>query len=724
MKSVKPPSDQPYVTWKDGDEKGKAMAIYQASQALKRVEPIVRSKASSIYLNAAPNNVSVSDSFSRRDYEYFRPDERIPVKPKDIIKACGEVYDTVGLIRNVIDLMADFTVQGISLIHPNQQTEKFYQEWFRRVGGPERSERFCNYLYRTANVIVKRETAKLKPSEVKRVTASPDIKGLPDEQSVEKREIPWRYSFLNPLTLNLESEDLAPFIGPESFVFSLQIPPQLINKIKNARTESERVVVSKIPEAVRKLIASGSKVIVLDPEKVRSYYYKRDDWQAWAKPMTYSILSDIKLLQKMKLADLAALDGAISCIRVWKLGNIDAKIMPSETTVNRLAEMLCNNVGGGVMDLIWGPDIELMETKTDVHQFLGETKYAPVLNNIYAGLGIPPTLTGAATSGGFTNNYISLKTLTERLEYGRSILRGFWDYEIRLVQRALDIKVPATLRFDRMVLADPASEKALLIQLLDRHGISIETLQERFGECPEVEEVRVRREEKRREQGMVPPKASPFHSPTHQQDKEKLFIQSGTVTPSQVGMNLPEPKPGEETPAAHTAKFAKKKEKEKKKGVPGEGRPINSKDGKKRKKKKVVPRTAAFIRGLAVAEDLHSNLSKLVTPAFLKSVGKRNLRELTDKECVDFENFKFALLWQFKPGQVVDKASVTAAISKPLEVPVLANELLRKTIAQWAEQTGKEPTLEVLRRFQSSVYTLIHHEQEADHLNDSVSSLP
>jgi hypothetical protein len=58
--------------------------------------------------------------------------------------------------------------------------------------------------------------------------------------------------------------------------------------------------------------------------------------------------------------------------------------------------MLCNNVGGGVMDLVWGPEIDLVETKTDVHHFLGQTKYEPVLTAIYAGLGIPPTLTGAS----------------------------------------------------------------------------------------------------------------------------------------------------------------------------------------------------------------------------------------------------------------------------------------------------------------------------------------
>ena len=139
-----------------------------------------------------------------------------------------------------------------------------------------------------------------------------------------------------------------------------------------------------------------------------------------------------------------------------------------------------SNPGGGSFDLIWGPELDFKESGTNVHQFLGSTKYEPVLNNIYAGLGVPPTLTGSATSSGFTNNYISLKTLVQRLEYGREVLRSFWEKEIEIVQKAMGFRLPAKVMFDRMVLSDESSEKALLIQLVDRGIISYETIQERF----------------------------------------------------------------------------------------------------------------------------------------------------------------------------------------------------------------------------------------------------
>lgn len=73
----------------------------------------------------------------------------------------------------------------------------------------------------------------------------------------------------------------------------------------------------------------------------------------------------------MKLADMSALDGAISNIRLWKLGDLDNKILPTKTSINKLRNILASNVGGGTMDLVWGPELDFKESATEVHKFLG-----------------------------------------------------------------------------------------------------------------------------------------------------------------------------------------------------------------------------------------------------------------------------------------------------------------------------------------------------------------
>ena len=263
--------------------------------------------------------------------------------------------------------------------------------------------------------------------------------------------------------------------------------------------------------------------------------------------MVYSIMDDITVIEKLKLADMAALDGAISNIRIFKLGSLEHKIAPTKAAASKLAQILGNNVGGGTMDLVWGPDIELLESKTNVHQFLGEAKYTPHLNSVYAGLGIPPTLTGTYGAAGTTNNFISLKTLTQRLEYGRDVLRSFWENEIEIIQKAMGFTKPAKIEFDRMDLSNEESEKALLIQLADRNLVSDELLQSRFGFDPEMEKVRINREQKDRKTDKMVKKTSPWHDPQPENSLKKIALQSGIASPSEVGLQLDPKKEGEKT---------------------------------------------------------------------------------------------------------------------------------------------------------------------------------
>ena len=89
----------------------------------------------------------------------------------------------------------------------------------------------------------------------------------------------------------------------------------------------------------------------------------------------------------------------------------------------------------------------------------------------------------------------------------------------------MGFRFPAEMHFDSIILSDEASEKQLLIQLADRDIVSHETLLERFGEMPNIEKIRVRREEKERENDMLSPnKAGPYHNPQHKEDIAKIAL--------------------------------------------------------------------------------------------------------------------------------------------------------------------------------------------------------
>ena len=385
------------------------------------------------------------------------------------------------------------------------------------------------------------------------------------------------------------------------------------------------------------------------------FYYKKDDWQRWANPLVYAILDDIVMLEKMRLADMSALDGAISNIRLWTLGNLDHKILPNKAAINKLRNVLASNTGGGTMELVWGPELSYTESNSQVYKFLGSEKYTSVLNSIYAGLGVPPTLTGMANNGGgFTNNFISLKTLVERLQYGRDQLTKFWERELELVRKAMGFRKPAHVVYDQMSLSDESAEKNLLIQLADRDIISHETVLERFKEVPSVEKMRLRREDKARTSDKLPEKASPFHNPQKGFEIEKMDKQ-----------------------AEINEKVAERKEQSK--PVNPNGRPPNKLDEGPRKQRVDTPRSTPGVAELILwSATAYDTISENFNKAFLAINKKKNMRSLTKAQVSDLEKVKLDMLLNVEPLSNITEDNFKEVLHANKKMPNTFGNYLQK----------------------------------------------
>lgn len=711
------PVDQnAYITWDDNDVTGKREALKEASQGLNEFTGVQRANAATSsryrdFSNLVPN-VSGRPGLTRSDYDFFRPDEATPNHIKHIFQAADNIYSRVGLVKNVVDLMGDFACQGIRLVHPNKRIEKFYRNWFEKVRGEDRSERFLNNLYKIGNVVINRQTAKisLKVSEnLYRTVASPDLIINSDELKVDKREIPWRYTFLDPTYVDVVGGSLSSFVGSRNYY--INIPPMLRKTINSPKNDAEKALIEQLPPQIIEA-AKTKKPYLLDPDKTLVYHYKKDDWQVWAYPMIYAIMDDINIIEKLKLADLAALDGAISNIRIFKLGSLEHKIAPTAAAASKLGDILQNNVGGGTMDLVWGPDIELIESKTSVHQFLGEGKYTPHLNSVYAGLGIPPTLTGTYGAAGTTNNFISLKTLTQRLQYGRKVLMAFWKHEIAIVQKAMGFKYPAKIEFDRMDLSNEDAEKALLVQLADRNLISDEMLQKMFGFDPEMEKSRLNKENRDRSSERMVKKAGPWHDPQTEETLKKIALQTGLAAPSQVDLELSPKKKGEKTlielktanaPAGPSPVGLTNT----KVGQPGEGRPKNAKDTEKRKTKDFAPQTGASLQLWAL--EAQDKIANILNPQLLEFYHKKNMRSLSSTEYAEAENIKTKVLFALEPFAAINEELLLAKLNT---IDSIDNNLKYQSYNKWVKTSsadlGKSLTTEEQKHIKAYFYSMVY----------------
>lgn len=657
LKTASPDLEASYITWTNNREKVNAIAQY--SQAIKSTRSIERKSLAyqSDFSDLSPG-ISGRVGLSPDDYYAFRGSEQIPCKFPDIIVQADLIYQRVGLIRNVIDLMGDFTAQGINLVHPNPRIQTFYKNWFKKIDGCERSERFANNFYRTGNVVVRRQTAKLNKAgrnNLQRAYGEADM--IIRNQKIPRYEIPMKYTFINPIFCELVGGELAAFVSRDQRQYAIKYPKKLTSLIKSPTDSEDKKIVSELPSDIRKAVKENNHVL-LDKDKTSVWHYKKDDWQIWANPMIYSIMNNIQALEKLHLADMAALDGAISNIRIFKIGNFEYKIAPTATASAKLSQILESHTGGGTIDIIWGPDIELIESKTSVHQFLGEEKYKPHLNAIYGGLGIPPTLTGTFGASGTTNNFISLKTLVKRLQYGRQTLMDFWSDEIEIVRQAMGFRLPARIEFDEHILGDEATEKALMIQLLDRNVVSDEAVQKYFGKDPEMETLRVKRENKERVSNKRVPKSGPFYDAEFAQSLTKIALDKGILSPSQIGFSEEANPPYQLQPKTdegmlemssrlrqEEAKVSAVPDNKKQDGV--NGRPPGAKDKTKRKTKVFKPKIRAVVE--IWAEKAQGKIADLVNPLVLQIFNKKNMRSLTAKETEASEVIKREIFWSLDP---------------------------------------------------------------------------
>ena len=157
--------------------------ITNYDEAIASLHPIEKSVGfvNGIYTDFSDlaTNVSGRPGLTRNDYESFRKKESLPKTVKQSILMSDKAYKDVGLIRNTVDLMSDFASQGIKLVHKSKRIEKFYENWFKKVNGAERSERLLNYIYRLGNYVCRKRVGKINKTKKKKLFktfAAEDIK--------------------------------------------------------------------------------------------------------------------------------------------------------------------------------------------------------------------------------------------------------------------------------------------------------------------------------------------------------------------------------------------------------------------------------------------------------------------------------------------------------------------------------------------------------------------
>jgi len=416
---------------------------------------------------------------------------------KDQIASCREAYENVGLIGNIVDLMVDFAVEGIDIYHSSKPIQKFYRQWAEKVDVNQLSHQILKSIYRDGNVPVLSYWGEISDTEVKNFKRSlGSTDGLFTNTEVDgSKIIPYKFQVLDVLNVDKGGSQM---LGTSSWEYQFAAEDTAVLS-SDPTDKTSKDAIRKLRNSLGKgefdkLRDSGK--MTLEADRFSMLYYKKDGYRSWATPMLWRVMEDIKFKKLIRDMDISVAEGVTNALTIVKLGSTKDGLPPSQKKYEKIVSMLKNPSKSKT--IVWDDLIDVQTVFPPVEKFFSADKYEQVDNDIRSGLGIAEILVNGG-GGNYSNSFLSVKTLLERLETGRGMLLDWLNQQVKIVAKNMGFSKAPIIRMRNMALSDQETEKKFILELFDRNAVSYETMLERFGENLEIEMNRIKDEDKTRE---------------------------------------------------------------------------------------------------------------------------------------------------------------------------------------------------------------------------------
>lgn len=619
-------------------------------------------------------------SILNADGSGIKAGSQFSVVAKRKMALCVQAYKGFGVAKNVIDLMANFAAEGIKIQHPRKNIRKFYERWAELVDLQGRVKDILRYYYKYGNVFIyttmgiidsatyQAMKAKAAATILLKATTSDtqdpaqkdrDAQVDKEKQKPEEdREIPWRYTLLNPFQMDLIGDR---FFGQSRWVFVLDENTYRKMELPAGETddfldETEVNIPPEFKKLVEKENTSGttSRVVNLKQENLWTMHYMKDDHEDWADPMLWPVMADIDYKNKLRQSDISVCNSIIKAITLFKIGDYKNGFIPGADYMRKFSELL--RTPSEAMTLVWNDAISIEHSYPPVEKLLSIGKYEAVDKDILRGLGVPDILLGGSGGGNFSNGFLGVRTLLERLEEGRHEVEKWVNKQLRTIAEIMGHRDIPKIRFGRMSLRDENAEKQLVLGLLDRNIISVEAALEVFGEDFELELSRLRNEEEIRDEEGLLVKHGPFVDPLADMTQSEVLDHENDQMGKQQELEMEKMdmqmkqqmqfKKMDNVLKKQDLAAKRKQMQQGKKAKNVNGRPGNSKGIPQQKKRATKPKGMAFLEyenNKAEASRLYSAVEEIITNCVLESTQKKYKKSLSKEDRTGIEELSFAV---------------------------------------------------------------------------------
>lgn len=423
----------------------------------------------------------------------------------DKMRLAMRYYKTEPLVGKIIEFMAVYTVDGFKNVHPDPKIKNFYDDWCAAVNINRVLGWISLEYFKTGNVPTWRELVPWKTGGIDLQNDALYLSTSAKKKSWTKKMIPGVYTILNPLTIYVD--------GVVGFRDSLWYIPPMNDNIKVEASNTSDfydVLVRHLPTELsdKQSLINGN--IRLSDKNIRRVLRMRMPYEPYGNVMMERAFAAIHEKNKMRQMDLTMVNSVINQIIKVTIGNNEYPASPRQ--LNSLANSF-NNVGKS-QTIFWNHTLQIEVIRPDT-KVLNNEKYERVDNDIRAAFGMPAILTGE--SGGRANfpiAYLSVKTMLANLIDARREILDWLVGEYKDIAEAMGFDGYPTPMFNELALTDEATEKGIIMQMLDRGIITYETAQTMLGVDPDVEEIRRAKELKLYNKGLIGPLVgSPYNTP-------------------------------------------------------------------------------------------------------------------------------------------------------------------------------------------------------------------
>jgi len=435
---------------------------------------------------------------------------------REAVIACQKAYYRIGIFKTAVDTMAELCNTPLHFYEGNTQSLKFFQSWDKKIGGWKLRDQFFRECFRSGNIFLYRADLTLKADEVLKLS----------QTYAKKIEIPGRYIMLNPATL------CAQYFETGVPIYAKVLTKLELDQIKSADGDEPSIykdIKSAINQYAGGIGSTGQTIIKLDPDKLHTVFYQKQDYEPFAVPMGYCALDDINLLLEMKKADLIVSKSVEYMMLLVTMGAKKEDGGTNPKAMEMLKAAFKKDQLGRALVADYTTKAEFITpdlSKIIIPQKYDEikTNIANSLSNIYFG------------EDKFASIMAKIKVYTKKLEGAQKLfINEFLQPEIKRISKLLNFKAYPKVEFEPINLEDNANFLRIAAQLLQMGVLTpkdgLELME--TGLYPTSEDLLTNQEEfrKQKDKGLFEPiVGGPFSTSTLQEDGFKNQVKQTQLT--------------------------------------------------------------------------------------------------------------------------------------------------------------------------------------------------